>query len=81
MHQVAKVLELQHQSSNEYSGLISFRMDWLDLLAEPLRKPNVFYWLLINSELSLVLSPEVFKISRKSVSVPEVQRPWCDKTY
>ena len=56
-------------------------MDWLDLLAEPLRKPNVFYWLLINSELSLVLSPEVFKISRKSVSVPEVQRPWCDKTY
>jgi len=32
---VAKVLEfqLQRQSSNEYSGLISFRMDWLDLLA------------------------------------------------
>ena len=26
-------LELQHQSSNEYSGLISFRMDWFDLLA------------------------------------------------
>ena len=36
-HQVAKVLafQLQHQSSNEYSGLISFRMDWLDLLAVP----------------------------------------------
>ena len=35
MHQVAKVLEfqLQHQSSNEYSGLIAFRMDWFDLLA------------------------------------------------
>ena len=44
LHQVAKVLEfqLQQQSfqwspsneySNEYSGLISFRMDWLDLLA------------------------------------------------
>ena len=33
-HQVAKVLEfqLQHQSSNEYSGLISFKIDWLDLL-------------------------------------------------
>ena len=33
--QVAKVLEfqLQHQSFNEYSGLISFRTDWLDLLA------------------------------------------------
>ena len=25
--------QLQHQSSNEYSGLIFFRMDWLDLLA------------------------------------------------
>ena len=34
-HQVAKVLEfqLQHQSSNEHSGLISFRMDGLGLLA------------------------------------------------
>ena len=32
-HQVAKVLEfqLQHQSYNEHPGLISFRMDWLDL--------------------------------------------------
>ena len=26
-------LKLQHQSSNEYSGLISFRTDWLILLA------------------------------------------------
>ena len=25
--------QLQHQSIQEYSGLISFRMDWLDLLA------------------------------------------------
>ena len=34
-HEVAKVLEfqLQHQSFNEYSGLISFRIDWLDLPA------------------------------------------------
>ena len=24
--------QLQHQSSKEYSGLIYFRMDWLDLL-------------------------------------------------
>ena len=32
---IAKVLELQlqHSPSNEYSGLISFRMNWLDLLA------------------------------------------------
>ena len=35
LHQVAKVLEFQPSisPSNEYSGLISFRMNWLDLLA------------------------------------------------
>ena len=35
LHEVAKVLEfqLQHQSFQEHPGLISFRMDWLDLLA------------------------------------------------
>ena len=35
LHQVVKVLEfqLQHQSFQWYSGLISFRMDWLALLA------------------------------------------------
>ena len=35
LHQVAKVLELQlhNQSFHEYLGLISFRTDWLDLLA------------------------------------------------
>ena len=34
-HQVARVLEcqLQHQSFRWYSGLISFRTDWFDLLA------------------------------------------------
>ena len=34
-HQKAKVSELQfqHQSFSEYSGLISFRVDWFDLLA------------------------------------------------
>ena len=33
-HEVAKGLQfqLQHQSFHEYSGLISFRIDWLDLL-------------------------------------------------
>ena len=32
---MAKVLEfqLQYSTSNEHPGLISFRMDWLDLLA------------------------------------------------
>ena len=31
-HQVAEVLELQLQSSNEYSGLIFFRIDWFGIL-------------------------------------------------
>ena len=36
-HEVTKVLEFQLHicPSNEYSGLISFRMDWLDLLECP----------------------------------------------
>ena len=35
LHQVAKVLEfqLQHQSFQWHSGLISFRIEWFDLLA------------------------------------------------
>jgi len=35
LHQVANVLEFQLSisPSNEYSGMISFRIDWLDLLA------------------------------------------------
>ena len=33
LHQVANVLELQCQSFNEYSGLISFSIDWFDLFA------------------------------------------------
>ena len=34
LHQMAKVLELQHQSFNEYSGLISFRIYWFDLIVQ-----------------------------------------------
>ena len=32
-HQAAKVLELSISPSNEYSGLISFKIHWFDLLA------------------------------------------------
>ena len=31
---MAKVLELQHLSFNEYSGLISYRIDWFDLAVQ-----------------------------------------------
>ena len=33
LYQETKELQLQHQSFNEYSELISFRIDWFDLLA------------------------------------------------
>ena len=44
-HQVAKVLELQlhHQSYQWTPGLNSFRMDWLDLLANVYTKICVIY--------------------------------------
>ena len=35
LHQVAKYQSFSISPSNEYSGLTSFRMDWLDLLAVP----------------------------------------------
>ena len=33
MDKVPKVLEFSISPSNEYSGLLSFRIDWFDLLA------------------------------------------------
>ena len=33
MDKVSKVLEFSISPSNEYSGLLSFRIDWLDLFA------------------------------------------------
>ena len=33
MHEVARVLEFSISPSKEHPGLISFKMDWLDLLA------------------------------------------------
>ena len=33
MAKILELLQLQHHPSNEWSGLISFRMDWLDLHA------------------------------------------------
>ena len=35
LHQVAKYWSFTISPSNEYSGLISFRINWLDLLASP----------------------------------------------
>ena len=62
LHQMARVLELQlqHSPSNEYSGLISFRIDWLiSLLSKGLsrvfssttvQKHQVFNYCLLRDE-------------------------------
>ena len=37
---MATVLELQHRPFSEYSGLISFRTEWFDLLAVQRLSPD-----------------------------------------
>ena len=63
--QVARVLEfhLQHQSSNEYSGLISFRMEWLDLLAVQGTLKSLLQW---HSSKASILQWSVFFIVQLS---------------
>ena len=58
-HQVAKVpeLQLQHCLSYEYSGLVSFRINWFDLLAVQVTLKNLLqYHNLKAPKHSLVLS-------------------------
>ena len=67
LHQVAKVLEFQHQfsPSNEHPGLISFRMDWLDLLAVQGTHKSLLQYHSSNinsSVLSLLYSPTLTSI-------------------
>ena len=54
LHQVAKVLEFSFSvsPSNEYSGLVSFMMDWLDLLAVQGTLKSLFQY--HNSEASIL---------------------------
>ena len=49
-HQVARVreLQLQHQSFSEYSGLVSFKIDWFDLLALQGTLKSLREWCLSN---------------------------------
>ena len=78
LHQVAKVLEfqLQHQSSNEYSWLISFRMDWIDLLAVQGTLKGLLptpQFKRINSfALSFLYSP----VSNPYMTIGENPQPW-----
>ena len=50
--------------ANEYSGLISFRIDWFDLLAvhETLKSPRAQFESINSSALSLLYSPTLTSI-------------------
>ena len=56
---MAKVLEvqLQYQSFNEYSWLISFRIDWFALLAVQESSPTPQFKRISSSALSLLYGP------------------------
>ena len=65
LHQVAKVLEFQHQSFLWIFRMISFRMDWLDLLAVQgtLKSPPTPQFKSIHSSpLSFLYSPTLTSI-------------------
>ena len=65
LHQIAKMLEsqLEHQSFWWISGLISFRMDWLDLLAVQGTLKNLLQHQSINSSaLSFLYNPTLISI-------------------
>ena len=71
---MATVLELQQQSLNEYSGLISFRMGWFDLLAvQGTLKSLLQHYssktsILQCSTFFMVQLPHPFMTSRKTIA-------------
>ena len=64
MHEVAKVLEFQpqHQSFQWHPGLVSFRMDWLDLLDSQESSPTPQFKSINSSVLSFLHSPTLTSI-------------------
>ena len=76
-HQVAKVLEfqLQNQSFQWNSGLISFRMDWLDLLAVQgtlkslLQHHSSRAWILQHSAFFMVQLSHPYLITGKTIAL------------
>ena len=79
-------LQLQHQSFSEYSGLISFRMDWLDLLAVQETLKSLFQH---HSSKASILGHSVFFIVQLSIPLEKEMAthsstlawkiPWIEK--
>ena len=62
--------QLQHQPSNEYSGLISFRIDWLDLLAVQGTLKRLQY---NNSKASILQCSAFFMVQLSHPYMPTVK--------
>ena len=87
-HQVGKVLEFHFSisASNEYSRLISFRMDWLDLLAvqgtlRSLLQHHRLHWdqvksLILNSKLKKI---QIIPFTQKGTLLPKESKNFCYK--
>ena len=65
-------------SSNEYSGLISFRFDWLDLLAVQVILKSLLQY---HSSKALILHCSAFFVSNSHIHtwLPEKPQPWLDR--
>ena len=85
LHEVGKVLEfqLQHRPSNEHPGLISFRMDWLDLLALRGTLKSLFQHhsskasILQHSAFFIVQLSHTYMTTRKTIAL--TRRAFVDK--
>ena len=80
-HLVAKVLEfqLQHQSFQRTSGLISFRMDWLDLLAaqETLKSLLQHH----SSKASILQHSAFFIVQLSHLYMTTEKNHWLDRPF
>jgi len=79
-----KYWSFSFSSSNEYSGLISFRMDWLDLLAVQgtLKSLLQHHFKSINSlALSLLYSPTLSSVHDYWKSVTLIYMDLCQQSY
>ena len=81
LHQVASVLKFSISPSNKYSGLISFRIDWFDLLAVQ----RTLKSLLQHNSKASILQHSAFRASLEAQLVTCLQRgrpgfnPWVGK--
>ena len=83
LHKVAKVLELHISPFNEYSGLISFRIDWFNLhavqgtLKSLLQHHNLKGAVLLHSAFFMVQLSHPYVTSGKTTALGPLLAKWC----